>query len=425
MREKYEELLVGKEYEKIFSEGDSDLASLYKCKAFLKLNDKASALPIIERLYANNDTSVEYIQIYADTLNKLDRRDDAQQLLKEYVWKYGNDESILRALIESLLITNRFDDLKLFNDARSVYSDGESQSFCLAIQCFNKPDLLAKTLESLLNCEGKESCSVVLLQDSYMNAPYQKDYRSGYEETNQVIREYLPKMLQVFNGVTYIKNTTNLGTAPSCRKLLDYCFKNYHSVMFIEDDFILSPDSILLAKYFSANVVGKNDILFASCESVFFDSKGKEVPPIDSEIEVLRSSEDIVSSYILVSFVPSTCFITNRDVWDSCGSLRGALRGPETLNAWLKFSGKSTALPVLPRGCDVGMFNENGYSVALLGKENVKENKTTYLVSDRKNLPDQMFQYSGDKNLLYSALVLLNQQHLKQVLTSLNEKIRD
>lgn len=69
-----------------------------------------------------------------------------------------------------------------------------------------------------------------------------------------------------------------------------------------------------------------------------------------------------------------------------------------------------TLAPVVPRAYDIGMLHESGYSVAMLGKENVKELKSVYLTSEGPLNESKVLRFAGDKDAVYAATVNLDEE---------------
>ncbi len=136
----------------------------------------------------------------------------------------------------------------------------------------------------------------------------------------------------------------------------------------------------MLEKYISSDKYP-----FGSCESIMFNSKNVDYS--SDEIDEKLKSIDVNrfdASLFEVSFVPSTCFITKSHIWFDYSNIRSFIRGPESLNLYIKINSKVTLMPVVPRAKDIGMLDELGYSVKNLGFDGVKELKNTYYISTRK-----------------------------------------
>jgi hypothetical protein len=62
------------------------------------------------------------------------------------------------------------------------------------------------------------------------------------------------------------------------------------------------------------------------------------------------------------------------------------------------------------------MLHELGYSVAMLGKENVKEIKNTYLLSDSSYLdPLEIRPFTQDRDLLFAAASRLDSSAISKL----------
>lgn len=416
MRDTLEAYFQNGDFESILNSGDGFLSKLYKCKVYLKLGKNEESLGLTKELYDAYEDNIEVVQVFSKALLNNNMGDESVNVLKGFVAN-NKSEGVLRALIETLIGFKRFEEAAFYNDMREASVNTIEKNVCVAIQCFNKPTLLRNTLESLLSCDSKERVSVAILQDNHIGSNYKKNYEDGFNETRNIISLFLPRLHESFENVSILKNEKNRGTAPSCRALLDYCFNNHNAVIFIEDDFILSKDALLWTKYLIDHEIGNNDCFFGSCESVFFDSKGVAVEnDLLEKLKSISRDPELSDKFILESFVPSTCFITTKEIWSKCSSIRGSIRGPESLNSWLREMGKKTIFPIVPRGCDVGMMDDNGYSVAMLGKDNVKETKSTYLMSGFNKSIDEPKLFLGNKDLVYSATTLLNKESIEKLL---------
>ena len=418
MRNDLESFFSKEDFEPIFNGPDEYIYNIYRIKSYIKLKDFEKANILASRMLKENN-NIEVVQLLAESHRKIGDLKSSIEILETYI-SVNKSEGVLRELIEDLIKSSRFSDAIKYNNQRDVYKDYLDPKKCIALQCFNKSNLLKMTLDSLIQCNGKENYSLIILQDNHIGSNYKKNYEEGYNQTRNLLKEYLPKLVDCFSEVAVIRNKINKGTAPSCRYLLDYCFSFYESAIFIEDDFILSSDALDWTDSVLPYISKESEINFASCESVFFDSKGKDIPNGELEkLELIASDNEIKNAFSTESFVPSTCFITTRDVWEKCSSIRGAIRGPESLNSWLSASNKKCLLPILPRGRDVGMLDDNGYSVAMLGKENVKEVKGTYILS-KNTSKEHVGSYKKNKDLIYSATSLLNESSIEKLTASLD-----
>ena len=194
------------------------------------------------------------------------------------------------------------------------------------------------------------------------------------------------------------------------RRLLDKVCERYEGFVFLEDDCIFSADALEWTHELLEKHISPYDHWFGSCESIFFDSKFA-IPPV-GDLDALRrfaESEAILDSYVLLDFLPSTCFITRKEIWSVCSEIRSFVEGPESLTAFLSSMNRKTIAPVVPRASDIGMLHQFGYSVSNLGLGQVKEIKNTYLMSSAENRSEALKLYAGNLDLLFSASVRLNQ----------------
>jgi hypothetical protein len=310
----------------------------------------------------------------------------------------------------------KFYQAAIINEMRHVISGHPLMpKFAIAVQCFNKADTLDKVFENLCRCDGTNEFSLVILQDSLVGSTKKDKYLEGVNEVKDKISEWLPLLMSCFGSVEILSNSENLGTAPSCRRLLDYVCNKYEGFMFIEDDCLVSEDALLWALVSLNKFISPYKYWFSTCESIFFNSAGKHVSDTSlHKLNVIAKKTDIANAYVELDFVPSTCFITSSEVWKICGKVRSFVRGPESLTAFVQASNKKTLSPLVPRANDIGMLHENGYSVDMLGAENVKEAKTTYLTSlcsDSREQPTPTL-YKGNVDRLYASTVKLDNSQI-------------
>jgi hypothetical protein len=85
--------------------------------------------------------------------------------------------------------------------------------------------------------------------------------------------------------------------------------------------------------------------------------------------------------------------------------------------------GRKTVSPLVPRASDIGMQHELGYSVTLMGRNNVKETKTTYLMAEGSFEPKESTLFVGNSDLLYAATSVLKTEHL-EVFSNLGKRAK-
>lgn len=295
-----------------------------------------------------------------------------------------SSESLIRIFVDKSVSVNEFSRSQEANSHRSVIRSGIGPKYCIALQCFNKADVLRKVLDRLIKCNSQGDFELIIIQDMYLEEDAGK-YQEGWNDVRSLLKEFYFELVAKFGSVTVIYNNENLGTAPTCKKLLDRASKLYEGFVFIEDNCLLSKDALVLSKEFLRNHVGMDSkYWFATCESINFDSKSNEVSE-EQVNNVLPSESDLNQWKAMcgeLNFVPSTCFITTSQVWREVSNIRGFVRGPESLSKYTSSLGKKTLFPLIPRASDIGMLHALGYSVKHLSLEGVKEIKNTYYFPD-------------------------------------------
>ena len=405
----------------LYGEESVQAPSLYFFRAIaqLELGEKSSALDCVEAGLVQSPSNRWGQTLAFKCRLELGYIDIAFEKFEEFVTSLeDNADSCKVTLVDTAVQHERFDLAVRVNETREVIkSDIDDAEFGVAIQCFNKPDTLERCLSWLLECNGKEFFSVVILQDSEVGSNKEKDYTSDAAEVKLVIAKYLPKMMQYFRRVQIVTNRDNRGTAPSCRILLDLVASQYSGFIFIEDDCLLTKDALFWTIHHLKKNISLYKYWFATCESIYFNT-GALPGPSEDQIKLIRhqlARSDMHSNFVELDFVPSTCFITTSNIWQICRGPRSLVRGPESLTAYLQTLKGKTISPIVPRALDVGMLHTNGYSVAILGKDNVKEHKNTYLWSQGEFIDSSVKLYSGSTNELYSATVNMDSRCLKEI----------
>lgn len=392
----------------------------FRAKALQMLSSLEEALRFVEYGLPRTPQSNWGQFLQYELLVAMGRDDEALSRLRTYIDSGVPDIELAKAVyVDRAVINDYFDLASEVNETRDVIvKDKALPKYALAVQCFNKSDTLEKVFSSLIECIGTEAFALVILQDSPRNSKKPEVYESAAESVQRAIGNWLPKLISAFESVEVLQNPTNKGTAPSCRRLLDRVVDRYEGFLFIEDDCLLAPDALEWAKYCLKYKISPTSYWFASCESIYFNSRN--VIPSGDQIELLTKYArlpDVRSAYIGVDFVPSTCFITTCEIWKVIANIRSFTRGPDSLNIFLKKAGFKSLLPIVPRASDIGMLHELGYSVAMLGKDNVKEIKQTYILSDCIEItPDEFDLFIGDQGGLFSASVKLDNIAIRRLL---------
>lgn len=327
-------------------------------------------------------------------------------------------EPVRSAVVDRAMFNGRPEVAKAVNETRKAIASHRGRArHAIAVQCFNKADTLRNLLQSLRACIGAERFALVVLQDSPKGSKKEAVYTPAAAEVMAVLAEELPALTEVFDTVEIFRNPENMGTAPTCRRLLDRVAARYDGFIFLEDDCILSRDALLWTEYHLAHTIGRGTAWFAACESVFFDSKTVKVPEAQlARLRRIAARPDLRHAYFEIHHVPSSCFITTAAIWADCAGFRSFPRGPLSLNHYLEASGARTLMPIVPRASDTGMLHEMGYSVAMLG-DRVHQFKTTYCLSELEDLPEDAPRlFEGGIGHLFSATVELSDEAIDRLL---------
>ena len=303
------------------------------------------------------------------------------------------------------------------NQKRQVIRDvPELPKYALALQCFCKADTLEHVLQSMLALESSEQFSLIMLQDSVEGSPKRDRYAKGHQDVKDLISKWLPQLQSKFFSVEVLDNKSNLGTAPTCRRLIDYVTTKYDKFVFIEDDCVLVPSALDWITYHLDKTVSINGPWFATCESSYFDKEHRKLEDATkTRLQAIADLPSVRNAYVLNTFVNSTCFATTAEIWKICANYRSFTRGPESLTRFVKTKGMTTVAPIVPRSSDIGMLHELGYSVANVGAENVQEKKDVYLMFQGIFDPDTCKLYDGDRDLLYRATSRLDENDIQKV----------
>lgn len=102
---------------------------------------------------------------------------------------------------------------------------------CIAIFCFNRPDALARLLESLANC--KEFAALPLY--FYIDKARSKDEEGIVSETSALAEAFRHPMK------TIVRRETNLGLKVSLTKGISEILVRHKAIIVLEDDLVLGP----------------------------------------------------------------------------------------------------------------------------------------------------------------------------------------
>jgi hypothetical protein len=427
-----EALISEKNWEQVISstealaDGEScpSIFRVFRGKAFSELNKLAEAEIELRRgLAGNSNNRWARILLITVLINSGQDRQALSELQALFVGEDKDVEAAKGQFVELATSKGNFHLASQINETRSVIRDSFPRpKFAVAIQCFNKHDTLEAVFSALIKCRGSRDFGLVLVQDSALNSKKEAVYTPEVEKVAETISRWIPVLADHFNSVEFLKNPTNKGTAPTCRRLLDRVAQSYDGFLFIEDDCLLAEDALEWSCFHLENSISPLGYWFATCESIFFDSRSA-TPGVDqiAALGQIARSTSIRARYIDLDFVPSTCFITTTQIWNMCASVRSFTRGPESLNSFVAKYGHKTLFPLVPRASDIGMLHAFGYSVSVLGADKVKEIKNTYLQSEGPLRKDEICPYDGNRDVLFGASVRFHQPHINRLLSQLED----
>jgi len=374
------------------------------------------ALDSINRGLALNPNSDWGNQLAFEARLTLGEADTAFAKFKDYIEGTPGREPQKAWYVQKASEMGLFHIAAEMNETREVITAGHQRpQYALALQCFSKADTLAKTLASLGTLDSTKNFGLVIIIDSVNGSNLNQKHVKGNADVKQLVAAEMPRLMDLFFSVEVLQNTKNLGTAPTCRRMLDHVANNYSGFVFIEDDCLLAPSALGWCQHHLTNSVATTGHWFVSCESIFFDRQARDITADQlKKLVAFAAQPAIRNAYHLLNFVPSTCFGTTSDIWRICNGVRSFTRGPESLTRYMTAMGRKTISPVVPRASDIGMLHELGYSVTLMGRNNVKEIKTTYLMAEGAFEPQSSARFTGSSDLLYSATSLLKTEHLER-----------
>jgi hypothetical protein len=283
----------------------------------------------------------------------------------------------------------------------------------IVIQVFIKNHLLDDVITALLSVKNIDSCNIIFWQDSLIGSKYyNNDYEINHKKTKEIINNYITK----FKHAEFKSNISNLGTCATCKTAMDYAFTKSQYAILIEDDLIVSKNFLNFFTFFIDNNylnIDKNIVTIGG-ESIFFNAKNKSIN--DENIDIANKLIDkytLNQYYTFVeNFVPSTCFCTSKSIWQIIGSIRGLPTGCNKLNDYVTENKLKTITPVVPVCKDIGMLDQNGYSMKIHGHK-LKNNpthpweyKNVYLLDNSNNTDFSLFNLNTNK--LYDISVNLN-----------------
>lgn len=255
--------------------------------------------------------------------------------------------------------------------------------YALVVQCFNKPDTLALTLNSLVKCHNRGDFDLIIWQDSATGSERQDRYEKACQATRALIESTLPHLKREFRSVDFKANHSNLGCYKTCQIAIDYAFESHSHVIFSEDDAVFAEDALVWFKgMFQSEAIKDSRCVAIAAESPYFNADEKDVPrDLRLDIIVGINKTDVGARFLPFNWVPSTVFGVNRDQWARIRDIRGLVNGDVVLCEHCREQDLHCLFPIVPRAKDVGMLHGNGYSVGIHGENNVPP-KNVFVTSD-------------------------------------------
>lgn len=402
-----------------FSEISTDL-TLFRAAVLIERKEFSKARELLLRAIKQNAANVWCVHLLTTCHLELEETQSAIKCLQDFISLETQDVDEARIRLADIFqdMGDIFSAIKTNEERKLIKGLCKKKEKCIVIQCFSKPDSLQQTFDALLDCEGKENFDILIIQDA---PPIEDEIRiRSCQFVKNIISKYFPKLSNAFGGVQIVNNIENTGTGPTCRKALDIVCKQYKSFLFIEDDCILTRDGLIWANYHLENSISPQSYWFAALESYLFDCREKElVPKIKERFEFLETNPIASGIYFPIHYVTSTCFATTAEIWGMVSKVRSLPRGANALNAFVDTLPKPVLMPLVPRAHDIGMLHPLGYSVAMVGNQNVSEIKSPYLSSKRLELPEKMKEIQMDEPALELASVFLDEDYIEDAISFL------
>jgi hypothetical protein len=253
----------------------------------------------------------------------------------------------------------------------------------ICVQAFNKADTIVQTLEALALCEDANKFDLLVVQDGLEGSRFRDKYSNEHAITKTAIKEKIPQIEAAFKSVQFLPQTAGRGTAGTAKVAIDLAFETHDWVVFSEDDVIFERDALV---WFQRLIIHdgflRENVWAIAGESKHFDSRGHVVSKkrIAQALETAREAE-VISKYCYQSWLPSSCFATNKEKWAEFADTRGEARGPKKVNDRCKDEGKYSLWPIIARCRDIGMHHTIGYSMTIHKTAEKIPQKNSYLRS--------------------------------------------
>lgn len=228
-------------------------------------------------------------------------------------------------------------------------------NFVLSLQTFVKIDTLSHVLSTLPSLIGIEKYTIVIGIDSCNQMRYKN--RPHWPEQNKIVKNMIMQFQNkaCAKKIDIIENDTNMGTAPTCRRIIDYSMGLSDYVIFIEDDIILSRDALLYHESVFELSKFNTDVFGIGCGSIDL-------------AHVNREPGNLYKLYTL-PWIDSAEFGVNSSIWHKYGHIRGQPQGAVDFGKICKDESKYTICPKVKRLCRLGMDHPDSYSVYYHPKE--------------------------------------------------------
>jgi hypothetical protein len=264
----------------------------------------------------------------------------------------------------------------------------------LVIQPFIKPDTLAALLRTLVRCSRKETVRLIFFSDNPSGLaaathPGSPGKEAEFSEKNRQVmalaNEFRDAHRNDFRDVVVQTADRHLGPCATCRSAIDFAFESDDLVILTEDDSLFSEDAIeWYQRIHDSGIMDVPENWAVTGESIYFDAKTTR--PAPEYIERARAAcirRGYFHQHTRFRHLPATSFAVVKPKWDLFRELRGQDRGDEKVCSALREQKNFVVFPILARVTNVGMLHEDGYSVAIIGAEEVavRGNFNTYLTS--------------------------------------------
>ena len=252
----------------------------------------------------------------------------------------------------------------------------------IAIQAFNKTDSILRTLDSIARSRGSDKYHLVILQDGCSGSKQTEKYRSAWAQASQALEAWISRNRDHFVSVRFDRSEENNGPYRTAERLISRALESSESVIFSEDDLIFECDAFEWFERALAHPMFLRPNVWAIAgESRFFDSYRHVASNKDLHraLEVAHT-QNLISRFVYLDFLPSSCFATGREKWVEFGKTRGTTRGDRAVVDRCLAEGKVCFWPVIARCRDIGMHHPLGFSVRWKGPHHTAF-KNSYLVS--------------------------------------------